>query len=470
MQQRIPLMADLKESPSIGFDSEARRPPCRSAPGNGLYANLREKARGIRAARRESRRRQRWPIDPHADPWSIPLKEINVANPELFKHNLFEPYFARLRAEAPVHYCKASQYGPYWSITRYRDILEVEKAHQVFSSSYELGGVLISGSSQSVSETPMFIQMDPPKHDIQRKAVAPRFTQSSLQALEGLIRSRAGRILDGLPRGEAFDWVSQVSVELTGRMLASLFGLPQRERRRLVRWSNIFSNADNPEQVASSGDYYEALAECGDYFQEVWADRAGRPPAGDLISMLAHGPSTRNMSPKELLGNVVLLLVGGNDTTRNSISGGVLALHEHPSEQEKLRGNPGLVASMVPEIIRWQTPLTHMRRTALRDQLFQGQSIRAGDAVVLWYISGNRDSSAIERADQFIIDRPRPRQHLSFGFGIHRCLGNRLAELQLRVLWEEIMRRRLGIEVVGPPERVNSVMFRAINRLPVRLV
>ena len=436
---------------------------------NSAYANLREKAQSIKAAKHVSRRRQRWPIDLNADPCKIPLDQLNVANPELFKHDAFAPYFARLRAEAPVHYCKDSQYGPYWSITRYRDIVEVEKAHDVFSSAYELGGVLIQGSTQSVSETPMFIQMDPPEHDVQRKAVAPRFTQRSLRELEGLIRERAGRILDGLPRGETFDWVQLVSVELTGQMLASLFGLPQEERHRLIRWSNIFSNADNPELVASSGDYYEALAACGDYFQAIWADRAGRAPNGDLVSMLAHGAETRTMGPKEFLGNVVLLLVGGNDTTRNSISGGLLALHDNPAEYAKLRRSPGLVTRLVPEIIRWQTPLTHMRRCAVQDVVFRGKTIRKGDAVVLWYISGNRDGSAIDRADEFIIDRPRPRQHLSFGFGIHRCLGNRLAELQLRVLWEEILRRRLNIEVVGPPERANSALFRAINRLPAQV-
>ena len=433
------------------------------------YGNLRDKAQAIRARARPSRRRLRTPLDWTLDPGSVPLEEINVADPELFKHDMAAPYFARLRAEAPVHYCKDSQYGPYWSITRYDDIMRIEKAHDVFSSDYSLGGVTIMGTPQSVSETPMFIQMDPPQHDVQRKAVAPRFTQRSLLELTAQVRAWAGEILDGLPRRETFDWVRSVSVELTGRMLTSLFGLPLGERRRLIRWSNIFSNGDNPELVASSGDYYDALAECGDYFQAVWADRAARAPSGDLISMLANGTETRHMGPKELLGNVVLLLVGGNDTTRNSISGGVLALHEFPGEYDKLRRNPALIQSLVPEIIRWQTPLTNMRRTALRDVLFKGQAIRAGDAVILWYISGNRDGSAIDRADEFIVDRARPRQHLSFGFGIHRCLGNRLAELQLRVLWEEILTRRLRIQVVGAVERASSVLFRAINRLPVRL-
>lgn len=436
---------------------------------SSAYDSLREKADGIRASQRQSRRRQRIPVDLNLDPRDIPLDTLNVANPELFKHDAFGPYFARLRAEAPVHYCRDSQYGPYWSITRYRDIVAIEKAHGIFSSGYHFGGVTIQGTPQAASETPMFIEMDPPKHDVQRKAVAPRFTQRSLMELETLIRGRAADILDGLPRNETFDWVSQVSVELTGRMLASLFGLPQEERHRLIRWSNIFSNGDNPELVASTGDYYEALAECGDYFQAVWADRKRQAPNGDLISMLAHGSQTADIGPKELLGNVVLLLVGGNDTTRNSISGGVLALNENPAEYAKLRRDAGLIPKMVPEIIRWQTPLTNMRRTALRDVVFGGQTIRAMDTVILWYISGNRDEDAIDRASEFIIDRPRPREHLSFGFGIHRCLGNRLAEMQLRVLWEEIMRRCPKIEVTGPPERANSVLFRAINRLPVRI-
>ncbi len=436
---------------------------------SSAYESLREKAQGIRASRRQSRRRQRFPVDPDIDPKDIALDELNVANPELFKHDAFAPYFARLRAEAPVHYCRDSQYGPYWSITRYRDIVAIEKAHDIFSSSYGFGGVTIQGTPQAASETPMFIEMDPPKHDVQRKAVAPRFTQRSLMELEAVIRKRAADILDGLPRNETFDWVGRVSIELTGRMLASLFGLPQEERHRLIRWSNIFSNADNPELVASTGDYYEALAECGDYFQAVWTDRRQRPPGGDLISMLAHGSRTADMGSKELLGNVVLLLVGGNDTTRNSISGGVLALNENPAEYAKLRRDPGLIPKLVPEIIRWQTPLTNMRRTAIRDLAFGGQAIRAGDTVILWYISGNRDEEAIDRAGEFIIDRPRPREHLSFGFGIHRCLGNRLAEMQLRVLWEEILRRCPSIEAAGPPERANSVLFRAINQLPVRI-
>jgi len=185
--------------------------------------------------------------------------------------------------------------------------------------------------------------------------------------------------------------------------------------------------------------------------------------------MLAHGDSTRNMPPMEYLGNVILLIVGGNDTTRNSISGGVLALNQNPEEYDKLRKNHSLIPNMVSEIIRWQTPLAYMRRTATQDTELRGKQIKQGDKVIMWYASGNRDSDVIQEADRFWIDRPNARKHLSFGFGIHRCMGNRLAEMQLRILWEEIMQRFEFIEVTGEPERVYSSFVKGYSSLPVRL-
>ncbi|MCC5888079.1 MAG: cytochrome P450, partial [Gammaproteobacteria bacterium] len=184
-----------------------------------------------------------------------------------------------------------------------------------------------------------------------------------------------------------------------------------------------------------------------------------------------HGEATRDLPtrPMEFLGNIMLLIVGGNDTTRNSISGGVLALNQFPDEYAKLRANPGLIPQMVPEIIRWQTPVLHMRRTAKQDTELGGKRIRAGEKVVMWYISGNRDESVIERPDELIIDRPNVRHHVAFGFGIHRCMGNRLAEMQLRIVWEEIMARFHHVEVVGEPKRLRSNFIRGILDLPVRV-
>jgi len=185
--------------------------------------------------------------------------------------------------------------------------------------------------------------------------------------------------------------------------------------------------------------------------------------------MLAHGEATRNMPQEEYLGNVILLIVGGNDTTRNSITGGVLALNENPAEYDKLRADHSLIRNMVSEIIRWQTPLAYMRRTALMDTELGGKHIKKGDKVVMWYASGNRDEDSIERANEFLIDRPNARQHLSFGFGLHRCMGNRLAEMQLTIVWEEIMKRFHKIEVVGEPERVYSSFVKGYTKLPVVL-
>ena len=203
------------------------------------------------------------------------------------------------------------------------------------------------------------------------------------------------------------------------------------------------------------------------HFSQIWQERASKPPGDDLISMLAHGESTRNMPPLEFLGNLILLIVGGNDTTRNSITGSVLAMHNNPAENDKLRANPTLIPSMVSETIRWQTPLAYMRRTATEDVSIQGETIKKGDKVLLWYASANQDESAIENASQYVIDRPNVRQHLSFGTGIHRCMGNRLAEMQLRVLWEEILPRFRAIEVREEPERIYSSFVKGYNSLSV---
>jgi len=315
--------------------------------------------------------------------------------------------------------------------------------------------------------------MDPPKHDIQRKVVAPVAGPRNLAALESTIRARVCEILDGLPRNQTFNWVEHVSIELTTQMLATLFDFPFADRSKLTRWSDV-STADLVSGVIESEEQRQAeLLECLAYFTELWHQRAAQPePGNDLISMLAHNPATRDMvtRPMEYLGNLVLLIVGGNDTTRNSLSGGVLALNQFPGEYDKLRANPNLVPNMVSEIIRWQTPLAHMRRRALVDTELGGKVIKAGDKVVMWYVSGNRDPEVFENPDAFIIDRPNARSHMSFGFGIHRCMGNRVGEMQLRIVWEEILKRFHKVEVVGTPVRTHSSFVKGYTELPVRLI
>ncbi len=401
--------------------------------------------------------------------YSLPLEDFNPGDPELFLNNAFWPYFERLRAEDPVHWCRESEFGSYWSVTRYEDIMAVDTNHGAFSSDAALGGITIRDARADLRR-PSFIAMDPPKHDEQRKTVSPIVSPHNLQNMEPIIRGRATQILDNLPINEPFNWVEKVSIELTTQMLATLFDFPFEERCKLTRWSDVATTIPYKGGLVETEEERQAeLMECLAYFTRLWNERVDKAPAGDLISMMAHGDATRNMTPDEYLGNVILLIVGGNDTTRNSLTGGLLALSQNPAEYEKLRANPDLIVSMVPEIIRWQTPLAHMRRTALRDVELGGKTIKKGDKVVMWYVSGNRDERAIPEPDRFIIDRERPRQHLSFGFGIHRCVGNRLAEMQLRIVWEEVLKRFPRIEVLEEPVRVRSSFVKGYEKLMVRI-
>ncbi|MCZ6895905.1 MAG: cytochrome P450 [Gammaproteobacteria bacterium] len=403
------------------------------------------------------------------DPSQVPLAEIDVSQAELYENEAHGPFFARLRAEAPVHYCANSRFGPYWSVTRFNDIVEVEKNHEIFSSE---PNILLSDQPEDF-DLQSFIVMDPPRHERERGAVQGVVAPMNLKALEPVIRERVQLILDDLPLGETFDWVDRVSIELTTQMLATLFDFPFENRRKLTHWSDIA--IATPELTGSFKITEEQrrieLGECFETFAALWQERADRPPTNDLISMLAHAEGTRDLitRPMDFLGTLILLIVGGNDTTRNSISGGVVALNQFPAEYEKLRDNPALIPNMVSEIIRWQTPIVHMRRRATRDTELGGQRIGKDEKVVMWYISGNRDAEVIRDPNTLIIDRERARHHLSFGFGIHRCMGNRVAEMQLRVTWEEIMRRFRYVELVGKPVRLCSNFIHGYSELPVRL-
>jgi cytochrome P450 len=401
--------------------------------------------------------------------YSTPLEEFNPGDPQLFKTDCFWPYFDRLRREEPVHYCKDSMFGPYWSVTKYNDIMEIETHHSMFSSAALLGGITIRDVASDLRRE-SFIAMDQPRHGAQRKTVAPMFTPTHLDQLAISIRKRSAECLDNLPVNDVFDWVDKVSIELTTQMLAVLFDFPWADRRKLTRWSDIATTLPGPDGLVATEDERQAeLLECASYFGKLWKERANQPPSSDLLSMMVHSEATRDMDPKNFLGNLILLIVGGNDTTRNTLSGSVYALNKNPDQYSKLRANPALIDSFVPEVIRWQTPLAHMRRTALEDVEFRGKQIKKGDKVVMWYVSGNRDEEVIYRPYEFIIDRARPRTHISFGFGIHRCVGLRLAELQLKIIWEEILKRFDTIEVVGEPKRVYSSFVKGYETLPVRI-
>jgi len=398
----------------------------------------------------------------------LSLDEYDVSNWFIMQNDAIWPYMARMRDEDPVHYTADSRYGPYWSITRFQDIKWVDTNHQLFSSAGSIG----IADPVADFDTSSFIAMDPPTHDVQRKAVTPVVAPRNLAELEPLIRTRVASILDDLPVNTTFNWVERVSIELTTQMLATLFGFPFEERHKLPRWSDIATSGRHSGYVNSVEEARAEMMACLAQFTEIWHQRATEAPGFDLISLLQQSADTQDMieRPFEFLGNLFLLIVGGNDTTRNSITGGVLALNQFPQEYQKLNQNPALIPNMVAEIIRWQTPLAFMRRTATQDVELHGKTIKKGDKVIMWYVSGNRDERVSEDPDRLIIDRANARQHVSFGYGIHRCMGNRLAEMQLRVLWEEIHQRFEKVDVVGEAKRVKSNFVRGYSELPVRLI
>lgn len=411
---------------------------------------------------------QKGPLPAAAD---LAIEDIMMVKPRLFSEHRWAEYFARLRAEDPVHFNETDLAGRFWSLTRYADIKKVDTDWKNFSSAHgiTLGFPVGAELPEGMLNITTFIAMDPPVHDAQRKTVAGSVAPTNLGKMESLIRERACKVLDDLPEGETFDWVETVSIELTTMMLATLFDFPFEDRRKLTRWSDITFAIPQPGGLIETDEQRrEELLECLQYFQRLKDERT-KNPGHDLVSMMAHGADTKDLSPMEYLGNLLLLIVGGNDTTRNTMSGSVYALNKFPDQFAKLAANPALIPQMVAEVIRWQTPLSYMRRTANHDTEVGGKQIKKGDQILMWYISGNRDEAVFADADRLDIERPNARQHLSFGFGVHRCMGNRLAELQLRILWEELLQRFEKIEVQAEPDRTFSSFVNGYTRLPVKV-
>ncbi|MEZ7818531.1 MAG: cytochrome P450 [Candidatus Azotimanducaceae bacterium] len=412
--------------------------------------------------------------EPMQAPEQSSLVDLNPANPKLFSEERILPLFKQMRAEQPVHYCKDSAYGPFWSVTRHADIMAVDKNHQQFSSDAIFGGIMIDddivGDPNGDFFVKSFITMDPPEHGPQRKAVSKIAAPASLSSFEGLIRERTQTLLDTLPVGEEFDWVDKVSIELTTMMLATLFDFPYEDRHKLTRWSDVATaEADSPI-VGSQEQRIAELMECLAYFKKLKEERRDGPANFDLITMLAQDSVTADQPDTHFLGNLMLLIVGGNDTTRNTMSASINAFHQYPEQLDILRARPELLDNMISEVVRWQTPLSHMRRTAMVDTHIGQQEIKKGDKIVMWYYSGNRDESVFANSNTLDITRKNSRNSLSFGFGLHRCLGMRLAEMQMRILWQEILKRWQRVEVVGAVERVESNFVNGYAKMPVRII
>jgi cytochrome P450 len=400
---------------------------------------------------------------------------LDVTQPALYAEHRWHEPFRKLRAESPIYYCRDGRFGPYWSISTYKPIQYVEALPRIFSSSWEKGGITVVGDPEALVEgevrMPMFIAMDPPQHTAQRRTVAPAFTPSMIDVMAVECRERTGAVLDSLPvGGTPFDWVRDVSIELTTGMLARLFDFPWEDRDNLTRWSDALGDVESFNTLEQRHQRLMTAMEMGAAFNAVWESKKGKPQTPDLISTMLHSDAMSHMSEGEFMGNLILLIVGGNDTTRNSMTAYAWGLAQYPDERAKLEANPALIPNAVQELIRWQTPLAHMRRTATEDHEIDGHKIRAGDRLALWYISANRDESVFGAdADMIKVDRENARRHLSFGYGIHRCVGARVAELQLVTLLEEMAKRRLRVVPQGQPKRVPACFVNGYRSLTVAL-
>jgi cytochrome P450 len=403
--------------------------------------------------------------DPIVDPY-------DVSRAELYVEDRWHEPFRKLRAEAPIHYVADSRFGPYWSVSTYKPIVNIEALPKIFSSSWEYGGISIAFDSDKMLEgeirMPMFIAMDPPNHTGQRRTVAPAFGPTEVAAMKDEIRERTAEVIDSLPIGEAFDWVERLSIELTTGMLARLFDFPWEERHKLTYWSDLGGDVELIRRPGGLELRNGALFEMAGAFGKLWQEKAANP-GKDLISIMLQSDAMKEMSHEEFMGNLILLIVGGNDTTRNSMSAYAYGLAQFPEERAKLEANPDLIPNAVQEIIRWQTPLAHMRRTVMEDTEIDGHQMKKGDKVVLWYISANREEAIFDDPDTLRVDRENARRHLSFGYGIHRCVGARVAEMQLVVLLEEMAKRRLRVNVLEEPERVPACFVHGYKKLMVEL-
>lgn len=398
-----------------------------------------------------------------------PADPLDVSRAELYRDDTWHTPFRELRATSPVRYVEHSDFGPYWSISTYKPIVQVESLPELYSS--QAGGITLADFIEGRDDVrmPMFIAMDRPKHTGQRRTVAPAFTPSEMTRMTENIRARTAEILDTLPWGKEFDWVDTVSIELTTQMLAILFDFPWEDRRKLTFWSDWAGDIELVKNEELRLERLRHMYECGGYFQSLWNQKVGKAPTPDLISMMIHSDAMAEMDQLEFLGNLILLIVGGNDTTRNSMTAAAYGLDLFPDARAKLEADPALIPNAVQEIIRWQTPLAHMRRTATVDAELEGQRIRAGDKLALWYLSANRDESVFEDADTIKVHRPNARRHLAFGHGIHRCVGARLAELQIAILLEEMAKRRMRVNVLGEPTRVAACFVHGYRTLPVEI-
>jgi cytochrome P450 len=404
------------------------------------------------------------------------IDPLDLTRADLWAEDRWQAPMRELRERGPIHWNDSSKFGPHWSVMQYKPIQHIEALPKIFSSSWEYGGITverddINDPRDHNMPLPMFIAMDPPQHSAQRRTVAPAFGPAEVERMRADAVARTSAVLDALPIGTPFDWVQSVSTELTTQMLAILFDFPREERNKLNQWSDMAGDIEIG--ATSEGRLKRANESAGlvGAFMQLWNQKAQDPSGPDLISVMLRSDAMSHMEPNEFLANLILLIVGGNDTTRNSMSAYAWGLHQYADQRAILEQNhsPELAVNAMHEIIRWQTPLSHMRRTATEDTELFGQQIRKHDRIALWYTSANRDESVFENGEHIQVERENARRHLSFGYGIHRCVGARVAELQLTALIAELQKRRLRVNVVEAPQIVPACFVHGYKKMMVEL-
>ena len=406
----------------------------------------------------------------------LEVDPFDVSRAELYAEDRWQEPFRQMRATAPIYKCENSKFGAYWSVSTFKPIQHVEALPKIYSSSWEVGGITVAGDGvdhllEGETPFPMFIAMDPPQHTAQRRTVAPAFGPAEIQRMNADTLKRTGDVLDSLPIGKPFDWVRDVSMELTTQMLAIFFDFPWEERNNLSYWSDVLGDVERFDTVEERVARRDVAYEMGAAFMQLWQRKAQNPGTHDLISIMLQSDAMKHMSQEEFMGNLILLIVGGNDTTRNSMSAFAYGLNKFPDQRAKLEQNHSheLAVNAMHELLRWQTPLSHMRRTATEDTELFGHQIKKRDKIALWYVSANRDETVFDDPDSINVERENARRHLAFGYGIHRCVGARAAEMQLTALISEMQKRRLRVHVIGEPERVPACFVHGYKKMTVEL-
>ena len=390
----------------------------------------------------------------------------------------------QLRRESPLHWCEPPELVPFWAVTRHAHICEISKQPDLFlngkgivPATREVAERLARGEKGAFDAMQTIITMDPPKHRKFRKVASPWFTPHAVARLDEAVEASARRLVDRLYDAQVggegrCDFAVEIATQHPLRILATILGVPEEDEARILRLTQQLFAGDDPEFKRDEADPELAMRNLGieflQYFGKIIADRRAKP-RDDLASVLANAEiDGARMGDMETLGYYLITFTAGHDTTRNALAGGMLALVEHPAEREKLHADPkGRVADAVEEVVRWTTPVNFMMRTAARDTELAGTKVRAGERLLLFYASANRDEDVFEAPDSFRIDR-HPNPHLGFGIGEHFCLGSHLARKSQRALFTELIGRLEDVELAGPPERLAASFVAGVKHLPLR--